>query len=477
MGDEMEARILVIDDEEDVCALLTEALEREGASVVTCTSAKAALDLVRNDDFDVVLTDLSMPEMSGTDVCEHVAGSRPGLPVIVVTGQGSLETAIAAIRVGAYDFVNKPVDPHLLSLAVARAVQHRKLNNELKRLREAVEAASAPSGIVGSSGAMRRVHDTVARIADGDASVLIHGETGTGKELLARSIHESSRRKAGPFVAINCAAVPASLLESELFGHARGAFTDAKTDRVGLFVQANGGTLFLDEIAEMPLSMQAKLLRALQERTVRPVGANAEVSFDARIVAATNRDLEEEVSEKRFREDLFYRVNVVRIDIPPLRERSSDVLELAAHFLNRLAERTGKSALTVSTEAARKLVAYSWPGNVRELENCMERAVAFARYDQITVDDLPAKVSKYDADHFAVTANEANEIVTLAVVERRYIERVLALLGGNKSRAAQVLGIDRRTLHRKVDLWQKNGADGNSGYSKESLSTGESAPR
>jgi two-component system response regulator HydG len=210
---------------------------------------------------------------------------------------------------------------------------------------------------------------------------------------------------------------------------------------------------------------------------VRPVGANAEVSFDARIVAATNRDLEEEVSEKRFREDLFYRVNVVRIDIPPLRERSSDVRELAAHFLNRLAERTGKSALTVSTEAARKLVAYSWPGNVRELENCMERAVAFARYDQITVDDLPAKVSKYDADHFAVTANEANEIVTLAVVERRYIERVLALLGGNKSRAAQVLGIDRRTLHRKVDLWQKNGADGNSGDSKESLSTGESAPR
>ncbi len=455
-GPEMKTRILVIDDEE-VCALLTAALEGEGFSVVARTSAKAALDLVRDEDFDVVLTVLSMPEMSGTEVCERVAGSRPGLPVIVVTGQGSMETAIAAIRVGAYDFVNKPVDPHLLSLAVARAVQHRSLNKELRRLREAVQAASEPSGIVGSSSAMRRVHDTVARVADGDTSVLIHGETGTGKELIARSIHAASRRKAGPFVAINCAAVPATLLESELFGHARGAFTDAKTERAGLFVQANGGTLFLDEIAEMPLAMQPKLLRALQERKVRPVGSNEEVPFDARLVAATNRDLEEEIAEKRFREDLFYRVNVVRIDLPPLRERSSDILEIAAYFLKRLAERTGKSPLSLSTEAAQKLVAYSWPGNVRELENCMERAMAFAQFDQVTVDDLPEKVSHYVPEQFALTANEPNEIMSIAQVERRYIERVLALLGGNKTRAAQVLGIDRRTLHRKVDLWKGQG--------------------
>jgi two-component system response regulator HydG len=379
-----------------------------------------------------------------------------------------METAIAAIRVGAYDFVNKPIDPHFLSLAVGRAVQHRKLHKELKRLRDAVDGTAATSGIVGSSAAMRRVHETIARIADGDASVLIHGETGTGKELLAKAIHAASPRKAGPFVAINCAAVPAALLESELFGHARGAFTDAKAERAGLFVQANGGTLFLDEIAEMPLAMQAKLLRALQERTVRPVGANAEVSFDARIVAATNRDLEEEVSEKRFREDLFYRVNVVRIDVPPLRDRSSDVLELAQHFLTRHAERAGTTPLSVSTEAAKKLVAYAWPGNVRELENCTERAVAFARYEQITVDDLPEKVKNYQAERFAVTANDADEVITLAEVERRYVERVLALFGGNKSRAAEVLGIDRRTLYRKAALWQSKGTGEPSGGSPPS---------
>ncbi|HLK41144.1 MAG TPA: sigma-54 dependent transcriptional regulator [Polyangiaceae bacterium] len=450
----MEARVLLIDDEKDVCDLLTEALEEQSATVVACTSAKTALERLQQEDFDVVLTDLSMAEMNGTEVCERVAGTRPGLPVVVVTGQGTLETAIAAIRVGAYDFVTKPIDPKLLFLAVGRAAQHHKLNVELKRLREAVDAASTPSGMVGSSRAMRRVHETMARVAEGDASVLIHGETGTGKELVAKRLHAMSGRRDGPFVAINCAAVPAALLESELFGHARGAFTDAKSERAGLFVQANGGTLFLDEVGEMPLPMQVKLLRALQERKVRPVGAMNEVAFDARLVTATNRDLEEEVEEKRFREDLFYRIHVVRIDVPPLRERSSDVLELVQHFLARQAERNGKGPRGVSTEAAQKLVAYRWPGNVRELENCIERAVAFARYDEITVEDLPEKIRAYRADHFAVTANEAAEIVSLAEVERRYVERVLSLLGGNKSRAAEVLGIDRRTLHRKIERWE-----------------------
>ena len=450
----MEARIIVIDDEQEVCDLVSMALERQGASVVACTSANKALELIATEDFDAVLTDLGMPEMPGTEVCERVAGINPSLPVAVLTGQGSMEMAIAAMRAGAYDFITKPVDPKLIALAVGRAVEHHKLTTELKRLRGAMAAQSTPSGLIGSSGPMKRIHETIARVAASEASVLVHGETGTGKELVARRIHATSLRKDGPFVAINCAAVPHTLLESELFGHARGAFTDAKSDRAGLFVQANKGTLFLDEIGEMPLEMQAKLLRALQERTVRPVGGNSDIAFDARLIAATNRDLEEEVEQKRFREDLFYRIHVVRIDVPPLRDRAADVPELAQYFLQRHAERSGKPALGISIEAARKLVGYHWPGNVRELENCIERAVAFAQFDQVTVDDLPEKIRDYRTDAFVVSANDATEVMTLAEVERRYVNRVLTILGGNKTRAAEVLGIDRRTLHRKIDRWE-----------------------
>jgi two-component system response regulator HydG len=307
---------------------------------------------------------------------------------------------------------------------------------------------------------MRRVYELISRVGESDASVLIHGETGTGKELIARGIHNRSRRKSGPFVAINCAAVPHSLLESELFGHARGAFTDAKAQRTGLFVQATGGTLFLDEIGELPIDVQPKLLRALQERKVRPVGANSEIPFDARIVAATNRNLEDEVYEKRFREDLFYRINVVKIDVPPLRERGGDVLHLAQHFLKTFASRNEKSSLELSTTAAEKLMAYNWPGNVRELENCMEHAVALARFDQITVEDLPEKIRAYRAERFVVAANDPTEIVTMDELERRYILRVLSLVGGNKSRAAQVLGFDRRTLYRKLERYGTPTGDG-----------------
>jgi two-component system response regulator HydG len=300
---------------------------------------------------------------------------------------------------------------------------------------------------------MRRVYELISRVGESDASVLIHGETGTGKELIARAIHGRSRRTDGPFVAINCAAVPHALLESELFGHARGAFTDAKVQRTGLFLQASGGTLFLDEIGELPLDVQPKLLRALQERKVRPVGANQEIPFDARIVAASNRNLEDEVYEKRFREDLYYRINVVKIDVPPLRERGGDVLHLAHHFLKSFAKRNLKPTLELSTTAAEKLMAYNWPGNVRELENCMEHAVALARFDQITVEDLPEKIRAYRAERFVVAANDPTEIVTMDELERRYVLRVLSLVGGNKSRAAQVLGFDRRTLYRKLERY------------------------
>ena len=446
----MKGRVLVIDDEQDTCEVLSMAIEGQGLEVKALTSASEALALLAHEEFDVVLTDVVMPELDGMEVCARVAGIQPNVPVIVVTAQGNLDTAIRAMRAGAYDFLSKPVDIKLLAIGIARALQHHRLSEEVKRLRAAVDAASSP-GIVGSSTAMRGVYETISRIADSDATVLIDGETGTGKELIARRVHATSARAGGPFVSINCAAVPHTLLESELFGHARGAFTDAKASRVGLFVQANGGTLFLDEIGEMPLDMQVKLLRALQERKVRPVGSNEEVSFDSRIVAATNRDLDEEVFNKRFREDLYYRINVVRISLPPLRERAGDVLQLAQHFLNQHGERGGRPPLRLSTQAAEKLMVYRWPGNVREVENCIERAVAFARYEQIMVDDLPEKIRGYRVDRFAVEANDLSEIVTLDALERTYIERVLTLFGGNKTRAAQALGIDRRTLYRRTE--------------------------
>jgi DNA-binding NtrC family response regulator len=448
----MKDRILVVDDEQNECDLLEVSLTRLGFAVATETSAQAALERVAHEEFDVVVTDLGMTEMTGLALCERILGTRPDVPVIVVTGQGSMEAAIAAIRVGAYDFLTKPVDSKLLGLSVSRAVQHRKLHDEVKRLR-AQSGETRVSSLVGESSSMKKVFDLIGRVSGSDVSVLIHGETGTGKELVARAIHESSARKEAPFVAINCAAVPHTLLESELFGHARGAFTDAKAQRQGLFQQASGGTLFLDEIGEMPLEMQPKLLRALQERTVRPVGSNQEVPFDARIITATNRDLETEVFDKRFREDLYYRINVVKVELPALRERGGDVLQLASFFLDKLSKRGGKGNLSLSAPVAERLMTYDWPGNVRELENCMERAVALARFDQITLEDLPEKVRAYRADRFIVSADDPAEVVTIDELERRYIMRVLKLVEGNKSRAAQLLGLDRRTLYRKLDRY------------------------
>jgi DNA-binding NtrC family response regulator len=451
----MRSRILVIDDEPDMCELLSLALSADGTEVVATTSSRDAFDRIAHEEFDAVLTDLSMTEIDGIKVCERVTAMHPNLPVIVVTGLGSMDAAVAAMRAGAYDFLTKPIEPKLLAMSISRALEHKRAHAELKRLRDVVEAVAKPGGIIGSSRAMRLVHDVIARLAASDVAVLIQGETGVGKEVVARRIHETSSHKDGPFIGINCAAVPATLLESELFGHIRGAFTDAKSDRAGLFVQARGGTLFLDEIGELPLELQPKLLRALQERTVRPVGGNAELPFDTRIITASNRDLEEEVEEKRFREDLFYRINVVRIVIPALRDRERDVLELAHHFLERDGAHSGRPPLQMSAEVAKRLLDYRWPGNVRELENCIARAVALARFAELTVEDLPEKVRSYEAERFVVSANDEMEVMTLMELERRYVERVLALFQGNKSRAAQALGIDRRTLYRKAEKWSE----------------------
>ncbi|MEY4575579.1 MAG: hypothetical protein RL701_282 [Pseudomonadota bacterium] len=446
-------RVLCIDDDQDQCDLLAAALMRLGYSVVTTTSPTTGLQHAAAEQFEAVITDLGMSEMDGLTFCQRVLESRPEVPVIVLTGQGSMETAAGALRAGAFDFLMKPLDTKMLTISVARAVQHSKLRSELRRLKGALAAAPKAGRLIGDSAAMLAVGELIARVGASEASVLIYGETGTGKELVARAVHDASPRRAGPFVALNCAAVPPTLLESELFGHARGAFTDAKNARQGLFVESSGGTLFLDEIGEMPLEMQAKLLRALQERKVRPVGANSEVGFDARIVTATHRDLEVDVQSERFRQDLYYRINVVRIDVPALRDRSSDVLVLATHFLRSASERSGKGALQLSPQLAERLMAYDWPGNVRELENCIERAVALARFDHLTVEDLPERIRAYSADRFSMPADDVEEIVTLDELERRYTLRVIKLLNGNKARAAQALGLDRRTLYRKLERY------------------------
>jgi len=449
----MTARVLIIDDDPSLCEVLAESLAQRGHETAWRVSAGQAYELLGEHGFDVVVTDLNMAGMNGLELCERVASNYPDVPVIVVTAYGSMESAVAAIRAGAYDFVNKPVDMDALALAVERAAEHRRLKQEVKRVREVVARPKQLENMIGASAAMERVADLVSRISESDVNVLITGESGTGKELVAHALHARSSRSNGSFVAVNCAAVPESLLESELFGHARGAFTDARAARSGLFVRAHGGTLFLDEIGEIAPGMQAKLLRAIQERKVRPVGGDGEVPFDARLLAATNCDIDTEVAEKRFRKDLYYRINVVRIDVPPLRNRGNDVLLLAQHFVEQAAQRSGKPVVGLAPSAAEKLLNYDYPGNVRELENCIERAVALARHDHVTVDDLPDKLKSYRGSPLFFPNDDPEELIPMQQVEQRYIQRVLNAVGGNKTRAAKVLGFDRRTLYRKLDRY------------------------
>jgi two-component system response regulator HydG len=443
-------RALIVDDDISLCETLALGLGKRGYDMTWVADAQDAFARALSEDFDVVVTDVQMPGDDGIGLCEKIVANRPNLPVIVMTAFGSIEAAVGAIRAGAYDFISKPVQLEVLAIAIDRAARTRALSEEVKRLR--MEGSRSGFGdSTGQSASMQKLYELIARVADSEASVLIVGESGTGKEVVAHALHDRSRRAKGPFVAVNCTAMPEALLESELFGHVKGAFTDARESRTGLFAQARGGTLFLDEIGDMPMTLQPKILRALQERKIRPIGSNTETAIDVRIVAATNRDLEEAIEEKRFREDLYFRLNVIQIPLPPLRSRGGDVLPLAQHFLEGFAKRSGRAVNRIAAPAAAKLAAYAWPGNVRELQNCMERAVTLARFEEIIVEDLPEKIRDYRSSHLVIAGDDPAELVPMEEVERRYIQRVLDAVGGNKTQAAKILGIERKTLYRKLD--------------------------
>jgi two-component system response regulator HydG len=449
----MKPRVLVVEDQPRLLDLLTRGPGKDAFECTAKATAQDALDALRRDPVDVVVTDVALLGMDGLQLCERVVANRPDIPVVVVTESARMETAVAAIRAGAHDLVTEPFDSHSLVLTVTRAAQHRALREEVKLLRKAVADTRQFEEMIGASPAMRDLYELLDSVVDSDATVLVTGETGTGKELVVRALHRRGKRRTGPFVAINCAGLPETLLESELFGHARGAFTDAKVDREGLFLRARGGTLFLDEIGDMSPSMQAKLLRAMQERVVRPVGSDHEIPFDARVVSATNRDLLSAVEEGRFRQDLLFRINVINIELPPLRARGSDVLLLAQHFLDEFATHSGKTVGQLPVEVAQRLLSYSWPGNVRELRNCVEHGVAVARHERLTVDDLPERVRHYRHSHVIVAGWDPAELAPMEEVEKRYVMRVMEAVGGNKSLAARVLGFDRKTLYNKLEKY------------------------
>lgn len=447
----MKPRALIVDDERAECEMFADALRDAGFEPHWELHPEQALKLLDTQPFEVVVTDLNMPGMSGSELCGRIRQSKPNLPVVVVTAFGSIDAAVRAMRVGAYDFVTKPFDVDTIGLVLHRAVENHALRAEVDALRRVVDTSQRYGAMIGTSEPMRRLYATIAQVKNVDATVLITGESGTGKELVAREIHAGGARKQRPFIALNCAAMPEPLLESELFGHAKGAFTDASARRVGLLLAAEGGTLLLDEIGDMPLTLQAKLLRALQERSVRAVGSDQETPFDVRIVAATNRDLEAAVEQGRFREDLFYRVNVINIEVPALRSRSGDVLLLAQAFLDEFAIRHGKPISRLSAAATERLLAYDWPGNVRELRNCVERAVTLSLAQQVDVQDLPPKVRDFRSTHVLIASDDPSELSSLEEMERRYIARVVMACAGNKSKAARVLGIGRKTLYRHLD--------------------------
>lgn len=440
------AAILIVDDEFSIRKTLGMLLRSEGHAALEAEGLEAAKGILEKHPVDLVLTDLRLDESSGMDLLSHLRANGHPAESIVMTAYGSIETAVEAMRLGAYDYLTKPINPDELLLRVNKVLEKKSLRDEVTRLREELSGRNQLSSIVAASPAMRRIVDVVERIRNQDIPVLIGGETGTGKEVVARAIHTTSRRALAPFVAINCCTLSDELLDSELFGHVKGAFTGATANMRGLFQQAHNGTLFLDEIGDISTRLQAKLLRVLQEGTVRPVGGQSEIKVDVRVIAATNRNLDAMVAEGKFRSDLLFRLNVLPITIPPLRERREDIPFLIEHFLGRLRGRLSRNDLSLTPAALQTLTLYDWPGNVRQLENILERSFVLYSKPVLDTDDIIFDASLSDAG-----ARDDQVGLTLGTIEARHIRRILAAHGGNQVAAARVLGISRSTLRRKLD--------------------------
>jgi two-component system NtrC family response regulator len=447
----MGARILLVEDEANMARTLAKNLERAGHAVEHAPHGEAALARLRERPFDVVLTDLKMPVMDGMQLLRvlHERGLPPA--VVVLTGYGTIESAVEAMKLGAADYLIKDARPQEILLTIDRVLQVDALRRENARLRAEVGRLRGFGELIGQSAAMQAIYRVIDAVAENKSTVLITGESGTGKELVARTIHERGPLADRPFVAINCAGLSETLLDSQLFGHRRGAFTGAVADHDGVFRAAEGGTLFLDEVSEIPLSLQPKFLRALQEREVTPIGASLPVPVDVRLIAATNRDLEAEVRAGRFRTDLFYRLNVVHIELPPLRDRPEDLPLLVEQLVQRFSRQYGVGPKQVTPAALARLTAHSWPGNVRELQNVIERAFALSGADTITAEDLPPALAG-PAPSAPAPAEQA-EVPTLQEAERRLIAAALRKSGGNKNEAARLLGIDRQRLYRKIEKY------------------------
>ncbi len=444
------ATILIVDDEKNIRSGLAIAFEDEGYDTLEAEDGQKAWTLVNKRSVDLVITDLRMPVMSGYDLLKKINAAYPTLPVIVLTGHGSIEDAVQAMRDGAVDFFTKPVDLDHLVLTVGKALSNRLVSEQNRQLKAEIETLKKRQGyqkIIGKSAPVVRMMQIIEQVAASKASVLVTGESGTGKELVADALHKLSPRSSGPLVKVNCASLSPTLLESELFGHEKGAFTGAVSQKKGRFELADGGTIFLDEIGEIDLSTQVKILRVLQERCFERVGGEETISVDVRVVAATNRNLEEEIKKGSFREDLYYRLNVVHIEVPPLRERREDIPLLIADFLETFNKEDGRQVEGFTSAARKAMLAYSWPGNIRELRNTVESCVVLSRGHEIDVDDLPPQITSQTGDEeikikVGTTLDEAERILILTTIDH---------CKGNKTRAAEVLGIGRKTLHRKLE--------------------------
>jgi len=449
----MQGRILLVEDELNMARTLAKNLERAGYQVEHAPHGQAALARLSETAFDVVLTDLAMPVMDGMTLLHAMHERRVPAAAIVLTGYGTIESAVEAMKLGAADYLIKDARPEEILQTLERVLEMQALRQENRRLRKELAVLQGFAEIVGQSAAMQEVYRLIEAVSQNKSTVLLTGESGTGKELVARTIHERSALRDGPFIAVNCAGLSETLLDSQLFGHRRGAFTGAISDHDGVFRAATGGTLLLDEVAEIPLGLQAKFLRAVQQREVTPLGSSRPVPVDVRLIAATNRDLETEVAAGRFRSDLFYRLNVVHIALPPLRERREDIPLLVEHFERRYAEQYEVSPKRISPEAMAALTAYDWPGNIRQLQNAIERAFALSSADVIDLADLPPAVRGTSPPPLPTPSSEPESLPTLAAAERQLIAAALRRSGGNKNEAARMLGIDRQRLYRKIEKY------------------------